>query len=172
MELKKESNGSRMRMMDKNQKPSSISPDEYFDLFGKAMKKLAESVEKIMGEGQLLIYFEQLCRYQIGEIQTAVNEAIRGNLFSVIVPVGKLIRYIEDVRRERWEQYNPFQIEFKRDEISSERLRELLKPFRDKLAMAEDREREERELKWQKNKEKLQGQTKLVKLNADPVERK
>lgn len=154
------------------QKESSISSDKYFNLFGKAMKKLAMAVDKEMGEARLLIYFEHLHTYKIEEIQAAVDDLIHDEEFNVIPTVGKLIRYIEDARREKWNIYNPFQIESKREEISSERLKELLRPFYEKLAMAEEREREERELQWQKNKEKLQGQANLVKLNADPVEQK
>lgn len=155
-----------------NQKESNISPDEYLDLFEKAIKKLAMAIDKVMGEGRYLIYFEKLHSYSIEEIQAAVDQAIHDEQYNVIPAVGKLIRYIEEARREVADQYNHFQIEFKRDEISSERIRELLRPFHDKLAAVEQKEREERELRWQKNKEKLEGQAKLVKLNADSVERK
>ena len=155
-----------------NQKGSNINLNEYLDLFKGAMKKLAMAVDKEMGEARLLIYFEHLHTYKIKEIQAAVDDLIHDEEFNVIPTVGKLIRYIEDARREKWNIYNPFQIESKREEISSERLRELLKPFRDKLVAAEEREREERELRWQKNKEKLEGQVNLMKVNADPAKLK
>lgn len=129
-----QANGSRMRLVDKNQKESSISPSEYLDLFEKSMKKLAMAVDKDMGEGRYLIYFEQLHGYSIEEIQAAVDQAIHDEEYNVIPAVGKIIHYIERAKRERAERYNPFQIEFKREEILPERLRELIKPFYDKLA--------------------------------------
>ena len=154
-----------------NQKESNISPDEYLDLFEKAMKKLAMAVDKEMGEGRYLIYFEQLHPYSIEEIQAAVDQAIHDEEYNVIPAVGKLIRYIEEAREERREHWP--RLEFKEEwpTILPERLRELIQPFYDKL---EKQKRElsprERETKWKDNKEKLQKQISLVKRNAEPAE--
>lgn len=156
--------------MDKNQKGSSISPDEYFDLFGKAMKKLTIAFDKQMSEARLVIYFEHLSSYSIEDIQHAVNRAIHEEEFSVIPPVGKLIKFIEESkaeRRERWPR-----LEFKEEwpTTPSERVRELIQPFYDKLAKQEKALSEaEREEAWKRNKEKLLKQADLVKQSADPV---
>jgi len=154
-----------------NKKGSNTSQNEYLDLFNQAMKKLAMAFDKVMGEARTLIYFEHLHIYNIEEIQAAVNQAIHEEEYSVIPPVGKLIRYIEDARaesRERWPQ-----LEFKEEwpMTPPERVRELIQPFYDKLANQEKELRERRETLWEKNKEILRGQTNLVKLNADPADK-
>ena len=144
------------------QKGSNINPDKYLDLFKGAIKKLAMAVDREMGEERYLIYFEKLHIYQIEEIQDAVDKAIHYEEYNVIPAVGKLIRYIEDERRERGGQYNTFQIESKPEDLPPGRLKELLKPLQDKFAALEKKEREERELR-QKNKEKLKKQAEILK---------
>lgn len=149
----------------------AMTPKEYIDQFGGLMKKLAVATGKEMPEARTLIYFEHLHTYTIEEIQAAVNQAIHEEEFSVIPTVGKLIRYIEDARREkagRWPQ-----LEFKEEWPTTppERVKELIQPFYDKLAKQEKALSEaEREEAWKKNKEKLLKQADLVKQNADPGE--
>lgn len=157
--------------MDKNK--LSISPDEFIELFEKAMTKLAMSVDKEMGEERSLIYFEQLRKYKIEEIQAAVNQAIHDNEFNLIPTVGKLIRYIEDNREERREKWPRLEHLEKWPEISDERLKELLQTIYKELeGKGQVLSGEEREKKWKENKERLQKQISLVKQNAGRAEPK
>jgi hypothetical protein len=155
-----------------SQKGSSISPDEYLELFKGAMKKLAMAVDKEMGEARYLIYFEQLHTYGIEEIQAAVDQAIHNEEYNVIPTVGKLIRYIEDAREEQGERWPKLEFKEEWPTMTSERLKELIQPFYDRLAKQEKELKERRETSWKKNKKILEGQINLVKLNADPAEQK
>lgn len=155
------------------EKKSNISQGEYLDLFEKAMLKLAMAVDREMGEERILIYFEQLHVYSIEEIQVAVNQAIHDEEFSVIPPVGKLIRIIEDARKEKGERWPALRLEHfeKWPEITNERVKELIQPFYDKLnKIEEELSPEEREERWKRNREKLKVQGNLVRRNAEPVE--
>jgi hypothetical protein len=150
---------------------SNISPDEYLDLFEKAMKKLAIAVDKEMSEPRYLIYFEHLSSYSIEDIQYAVNRAIHEEKFSVIPPVGKLIKFIEELKMERREWWPKLEYHETWPDTPPERVRELIQPFYDKLAKQEKALSEaEREEAWKRNKEKLLKQADLVKQNADPGE--
>jgi hypothetical protein len=151
-----------------NKKELNIKPDEYLDLFKKAMKKLAMAVDKEMGEERYLIYFEQLHVYQIEEIQAAVDQAIHDEQYNVIPAVGKLIRIIEDAREERSERWPVLKLEHFEDwpTISDERLKELVRPFYEKL----DKQKKEfstgeREARAEENKKILRQQAKLINLN-------
>lgn len=154
------------------EKGSNTTPGEYLDLFNKAMRKLAMAVNQEMGKERHLIYFEQLHGYRIEEIQAAVDRAIHDEEFSVVTPVGKLIRYIEEARREGSEDLGAIQIQYREREITSERLKELLKPLYDKWGMSIEPTEEERRAQWEERKRKLKAQANLVKQTADPVEQK
>lgn len=149
----------------------AMTPKEYIDQFGGLMKKLAVAMGKEMPEARTLIYFEHLHTYTIEEVQAAVDEAIHEEEFSVIPPVGKLIKFIEESkteRRERWPR-----LEFKEEWPTTppERVKELIQPFYDNLAKQEKELSEaERQERWKKNKEKLLKQADIVKQSADPTE--
>jgi hypothetical protein len=80
----------------------SDAASEYLGLFERAMKKLALAFDKEMPKERFLIYFEHLSKYTIEEIQYAVNRAIREEEYNVIPPVGRLIKYIEEMREENY----------------------------------------------------------------------
>lgn len=154
-----------------------LSQSEYLDLFEKAMKKLAIAFDKEMSEGRFLIYFENLCSYSIEDIQYAVNRAIREEEYNIIPPVGRLIRYIEELNEKKREMaYNLLNYNEKWPIVSIEKVREIVKPFYDKVMKHEKiLSEEEREKKWKENKEKLQRQIKqitIVKENVESAEKK
>jgi hypothetical protein len=155
-----------------NKKESNISREEYLELFEKAMKKLALAIDKVMGEERYFIYFEQLHKYPIEEIQAAVDQAIHDEEFSVIPPVGKLIRYIEDAREERRLRFRPVMIEYQEQwpEVSQVVREKYIKPLMEKLGMNEGKTPEEKETRWKERKEELRKQVSLVKRTAEPVE--
>lgn len=157
-----------------NKKESNINRKEYLELFEKAMKKLAMAVDKVMGEERYFIYFEQLHKYPIEEIQVAVDQAIHDEEFSVIAPVGKLIRYIEDAREERRLRFRPVMIEHEErwPEVSEEVREKYIKPLMKKFRMDEEKTREEKETQWKDRKEELKSQLNLVKRSAEPAEQK
>jgi len=151
-----------------NKKESNISPAEYLDLFKKAIKKLAMAVDKEMGEERYIIYFEQLHVYQIEEIQAAVDQAIHDEEYNVIPTVGKLIRLIEDGRRENKERWPTLKLEHFENwpTISNERLKELVQPFYDKFnEIDKELSPEDREMRSKEKKEILKHQAKLINLN-------
>lgn len=151
-----------------NKKELNIGPDEYLDLFKKAMKKLAMAVDKEMGEERFLIYFEQLHIYRIEEIQAAVDQAIHDEEYNVIPTVGKLIRLIEDARRENREQWPTLKLEYLENwpTISDERLKELVRPFYEKIdKQKKELSPEESEARSEEKKKILKGQAKLITRN-------
>ena len=157
--------------MKEHQRPLSISPEEYLDLFGKAMKKLEKSVEKEMGEERFLIYFEQLHKYTIEEIQDAVDQAIHDQHFSLIMPVGKLIWYIEQARLAKREQYQPMLIDFELKEkiLSREEGREeaikALNFIKEKIKEINLRDEAARKIRWEQRRKILKGQKALIEMN-------
>jgi len=155
--------------VDKNK--SQITPNEYLDLFDKAMKKLSLAVDKPIGEARTLIYFEHLHAYSIKEIQEAVDRAIHEEEYSQIAPVGKLVRYIEEGREET--RRGSFLIESAvlleersqtREEGKAQAV-EALRLVNTKISEIEGKEKEKRELEWEVKKKILKDQAKLITLN-------
>jgi len=155
------------------QKESNINPEQYWDAFKEIIKYIEEAMEKEFSAGRVAIYLEHLQDYSIEEIWEGVKKAIHEETYSKIPPVGKIIAVIEEAheeKRDRWprlEHIEPW------PDTPPERVRELVKPFYDKLAKQEkELSGEERETRWKENKEKLQRQISLVKLNADLADKK
>jgi hypothetical protein len=164
-----------MQSVSKNK--SQITPDEYLDLFEKAMKKLSLAVDKPMGEARTLIYFEQLHTYSIEEIQAAVDQAIHDEEYSQIAPVGKLIRYIEEAREEATRgdflrQESRVLLEQRpqsREEGKVAAGRALVIISR-RISEMEEKEESGRRAKREANKKVLDGQARLMALNSEKEE--
>lgn len=159
--------------MDKNK--SQITPDEYLDLFEKAMKKLSLAVDKPIGEERTLIYFEQLHTYPIEEIQVAVDRAIHEEEYSQIAPVGKLIRYIEEAREAERGKLSFLRVgsgllleerQLSREEGRAE-AKKLLTMIDGKISEIEERKQSDRKVKWEARKKILAGQVRLMVLNSN-----
>lgn len=156
--------------MDKNK--LQITPNEYLDLFDKAMKKLSLAVDKPIGEARTLIYFEHLHAYSIEEIQAAVNRAIHEEEYPQIPPVGKLVRYIEEEREET--RRGSFLMESaafleerpqSREEGKTQAVK-VLRMIDTKISEIEGKEKEKRGLEWEVKKKILKDQAKLITLNS------
>jgi len=154
-----------------NKNPLNISPDEYLDLFNKAMKKLEAAVDKVMGEERMLIYFEQLHKYSIDQIQEAVDMAIHDEEYSQITPVGKIIRYIEEIKEAKWKQYKPICIDFElktrmltREENREEAIK-ALKFITEKIQKLEVQEADQRKKRWEIRKKIIDSQKNLLRIN-------
>jgi len=123
------------------------------------MKKLALAFDKEMPKERFLIYFEHLSKYSIEEIQFAVNRAIREEEFNVIPPVGRLIRYIEEMREEN---YFPM-LEYQKEErMSKEKAMEALNKIFSMIDEKEKQNEKDRVIRFEERRERLRRQAKLV----------
>jgi len=123
------------------------------------MKKLALAFDKEMPKERFLIYFEHLSKYSIEEIQFAVNRAIREEEFNVIPPVGRLIRYIEEMREEN---YCPM-LEYQKEErMSKEKAMEALNKIFSMIDEKEKQNEKDRVIRFEERRERLRRQAKLV----------
>lgn len=155
MESQKERDSSEKQL---ESRPRTEAAGEYLILFEKAMKKLALAFDKEMPKERFLIYFEHLSKYTIEEIQYAVNRAIREEEYNVIPPVGRLIKYIEEMREEN---YFPM-LEYQKEErMSKEKAREALNKIFSLIDEKGKQNEEKRLIKFEERREQLRKQAKL-----------
>ena len=154
------------------QKESNTSHEQYWAEFKEIIKFIEAAMGKEIPEERVGIYLTFLQEFSIEEIWEAAKQAVREETYSQIPPVGKIVSIIELKHQAKKDRWPSLEFKEKRSEIMPERLREITKPFWDKLEKLEKEEQEERQKKCKTNREILEGQIRLVKQNAEPVEKK
>jgi len=153
------------------QKESTTNHEQYWAEFKNIIKFIEAAMGKEISEERVAIYLQFLQEFPIGEIWEAVKWAVREETYSQIPPVGKIISIIELKRQAMSERWPMLDLKEKRSEILPEKIRELTKPFWDKIEKDEKEVGEIRRQRWIKKKEELKAQTNLVKPSAGPAEK-
>ncbi|MFB3886318.1 MAG: hypothetical protein ACE144_13930 [Thermodesulfobacteriota bacterium] len=131
------------------------------------MAELEEAYGKEITEGRAAIYFKELRVYPIMEIEEAINRAIHEQDF--FPPVSMLIRFIEEQREEKrnqWPIFSMTALEYKEEwpTVPPEKLQAIIKPLMDKWKIQEQLPEEERRKRREESRVKLEDQKRILKV--------
>lgn len=147
-----------------------MKPEEEEKFYALLAKTIEVNWERDMTPDRMRIWWMVLREYSFQQVGDAIAQYIaKGDAYWP--QVSDIVRTITEMGRDKAELY-PL-LEHKEDytPISSERLKEILKPLYEKWGMEKPKEtKEEKEKRWNKTREKLMAQATIIQ-SAEAVER-